>query len=54
VGNFAYFFTWLQATKENGMDLQGASASGASGASLERASLKLAKGQQEQEGKAAL
>lgn len=36
------------------MDLQGASASGTSGASLELASLKLAKGQQEQEGKAAL
>jgi hypothetical protein len=54
VGNFAYFFTLLQATKENGMDLQGASASGTSGASLELASLKLAKGQQEQEGKAAL
>ena len=36
------------------MDLQGASASGASGASLELASLKLAKSQQEQEGKASL
>ena len=34
------------------MDLQGASASGTSGASLELASLKLAKSQQEQEGKA--
>ena len=36
------------------MDLQGASASGTSGASLEVASLKLAKSQQEQEGKATL
>ena len=36
------------------MDIQGAGASGASGASLELASLKLAKGQQEQEGKATL
>ena len=36
------------------MDLQGASASGTSGASLELASLKLAKNQQEQEGQAAL
>ena len=36
------------------MDLQGASASGTSGASLELASLKLAKSQQEQEGKASL
>jgi len=36
------------------MDLQGASASGASGASLELASLKLAKSQQEQEGQASL
>ena len=54
VGNSAHFFTLLQATKENGMDLQGASASGTSGASLELASLKLAKSQQEQEGKASL
>ena len=54
VGNFAHFFTLLQATKENGMDLQGTSASGASGASLELASLKLAKSQQEQEGQASL
>jgi len=44
----------LQATKENGMDLQGTSASGTSGASLELASLKLAKSQQEQEGQASL
>ncbi|NVK55229.1 MAG: hypothetical protein HWE26_06415 [Alteromonadaceae bacterium] len=36
------------------MDIQGANASGASGASLELASLKLAKGQQEQEGQATL
>ena len=36
------------------MDLQGTSASGASGASLELASLKLAKSQQEQEGQASL
>lgn len=36
------------------MDLQGASASGTSGASLEIASLKLAKSQQQQEGKATL
>ena len=36
------------------MDLQGANASGASGASLELASLKLAKSQQEQEGQASL
>ncbi|BFT29124.1 hypothetical protein D210916BOD24_03000 [Alteromonas sp. D210916BOD_24] len=36
------------------MDLQGTSASGTSGASLELASLKLAKSQQEQEGQAAL
>ena len=36
------------------MDIQGAGASGTSGASLELASLKLAKGQQEQEGKATL
>ena len=36
------------------MDLQGAIASGTSGASLEVASLKLAKSQQEQEGKATL
>jgi len=28
VGNSAHFFTLLQATKENGMDLQGTSASG--------------------------
>lgn len=54
MGNFAHFFTLLQATKENGMELQGANASAASGASLELASLKLAKGQQEQEGKASL
>jgi hypothetical protein len=53
-GNSAHFFTLLQATKENGMDLQGASASGTSGASLELASLKLAKSQQEQEGQASL
>lgn len=36
------------------MELQGTSASGASGASLELASLKLAKSQQEQEGQASL
>jgi hypothetical protein len=54
VGNSAHFFTLLQATKENGMDLQGASTSGTSGASLELASLKLAKSQQQQEGKATL
>jgi len=36
------------------MDLQGASTSGTSGASLELASLKLAKSQQQQEGKATL
>ncbi len=36
------------------MDIQGASASGTSGASLEMASLKLAKGQQEQDGQATL
>ena len=54
VGNSANFFTLLQATKENGMDLQGTSASGTSGASLELASLKLAKSQQEQEGQASL
>ncbi|OLF78377.1 hypothetical protein AWH61_00370 [Alteromonas sp. W12] len=36
------------------MDLQGTSTSGTSGASLELASLKLAKSQQEQEGKASL
>ena len=54
VGNSAHFFTLLQATKENGMDLQGANASGTSGASLELASLKLAKSQQEQEGQASL
>ncbi len=36
------------------MDLQGASASGTSGASLELASLKLAKNQQEQDGKGTL
>ena len=54
VGNSAHFFTLLQATKENGMDLQGTSASGTSGASLELASLKLAKSQQEQEGQASL
>ncbi|WP_334019022.1 hypothetical protein [Alteromonas sp. S015] len=36
------------------MDLQGTSASGTSGASLELASLKLAKSRQEQEGQAAL
>ena len=54
MGNSAHFFTLLQATKEIGMDLQGASASGTSGASLEVASLKLAKSQQEQEGKATL
>ena len=36
------------------MDLQGASTSGTSGASLELASLKLAKSQQEQEGQASL
>jgi len=36
------------------MDLQGASASGTSGASLEVASLKLAKSQQQQEGQATL
>merc|ERR1711916_316676 len=53
VGNSAHFFTLLQATKENGMDLQGTSASGTSGASLELASLKLAKSQ-EQEGQASL
>jgi len=52
VGNSAHFFTLLQATKENGMDLQGTSASGTS--SLELASLKLAKSQQEQEGQASL
>ena len=54
MGNFAHFFTLLQATKENGMDLQGANASGTSGASLEVASLKLAKSQQQQEGQATL
>ncbi len=36
------------------MDIQGAGASGTSGASLELASLKLAKSRQEQEGQAAL
>jgi len=36
------------------MDLQGANASGTSGASLEVASLKLAKSQQQQEGQATL
>lgn len=36
------------------MDLQGASTSGTSGASLELASLKLAKDQQKQEGQATL
>ena len=36
------------------MDLQGASTSGTSGAPLELASLKLAKSQQQQEGKATL
>ena len=36
------------------MDLQGTSASGASGASLELASLKMAKSQQKQEGQATL
>lgn len=36
------------------MDIQGAGASGTSGASLELASLKLAKNRQEQEGQAAL
>ncbi|WP_100656208.1 hypothetical protein [Alteromonas flava] len=36
------------------MDLQGAQTSGTSGASLELASLKLAKSQQEQEGQASL
>ncbi|MBU3021082.1 hypothetical protein [Aestuariibacter sp. A3R04] len=36
------------------MDLQGTSASGASGASLELASLKMAKSQQQEEGKATL
>lgn len=36
------------------MDLQGANASGTSGASLELASLKLAKNQQKQEGQATL
>ncbi len=40
--------------QEIGMDLQGASTSGTSGASLELASLKLAKSQQEQEGQASL
>ena len=54
VGNSAHFLTLLQANKETGMDIQGAGASGTSGASLELASLKLAKGQQEQEGKATL
>ena len=54
VGNSAHFFTLLQATKEIGMDLQGASASATSGASLEVASLKLAKSQQQEEGKATL
>ncbi|QJR80370.1 hypothetical protein CA267_006070 [Alteromonas pelagimontana] len=36
------------------MDLQGANASGTSGATLELASLKLAKSQQKQEGQATL
>lgn len=36
------------------MDLQGTSTSGTSGASLELASLKLAKNQQEQQGQASL
>lgn len=36
------------------MDLQGVSASGTSGASLELASLKMAKSQQQQEGQASL
>ncbi|MBT0585347.1 hypothetical protein [Alteromonas oceanisediminis] len=36
------------------MDLQGASTSGTSGASLEIASLKLAKSQQQQDGQASL
>ncbi|GGW80231.1 hypothetical protein [Alteromonas halophila] len=36
------------------MDLQGANASGTSGASLELASLKMAKDQQKQEGQATL
>lgn len=36
------------------MDIQGAGASGTSGASLELAGLKMAKGQMEQEGKASL
>ena len=36
------------------MDLQGMSASGTSGASLELASLKMAKSQQQQEGQASL
>ncbi|MEG3766598.1 hypothetical protein [Alteromonas sp. 14N.309.X.WAT.G.H12] len=36
------------------MDLQGANASGTSGASLELASLKMAKSQQQQEGQATL
>ena len=53
-GNSAHFFILLQATKEIGMDIQGTGASGTSGASLELASLKLAKSQQEQEGQAAL
>ena len=54
VGNSAYFFTLLQATKEPGMDIQGAGASATSGASLELASLKMAKSQQQQEGQATL
>jgi hypothetical protein len=44
----------LQAIKEIGMDIQGGSASGATSATLEVASLKLAKSQQQQEGKASL
>ncbi|MDC8833047.1 hypothetical protein [Alteromonas gilva] len=36
------------------MDIQGAGASGTSGASLEMASLKMAKGQQERDGQATL
>jgi hypothetical protein len=47
-------FNSATSKQEIGMDLQGASTSGTSGAALELASLKLAKNQQEQEGQASL
>ena len=46
--------TLATSKQEIGMDLQGTSTSGTSGAALELASLKLAKSQQEQNGQATL